>query len=177
VDLNFVGGGCLRYNDPRRFGSMHFAARPLQHRLLRNLGPEPLSDDFTASHLCRNCQNRRAAIKTVIMNSAVVVGVGNIYANEALFSAGIHPARAAGRISHQRLARLVDSIKAVLEAALESGGTTLRDFVGGDGRPGYFKQSLNVYERANRECRQCEATIRRRVLGQRATYYCPRCQR
>ena len=177
VDINFVDGGCLRYNDPRRFGSMHFAAEPHRHRLLRNLGPEPLSDDFTEAHLWRSCQNRRSAIKSVIMNSAVVVGVGNIYANEALFGAGIHPGRAAGRISRRRLGRLVESVRSVLEAALLSGGTTLRDFVGGDGRPGYFRQSLSVYARAGEPCKECGSPIRRRVLGQRATYYCSHCQR
>jgi formamidopyrimidine-DNA glycosylase len=177
VDIRFVGGGLVRYNDPRRFGSMHFASEPLEHPLLKDLGPEPLGDDFTAAYLRQRASGRRAPIKPFIMNAAIVVGVGNIYANEALFGAGIHPARAAGRISSERLDLLVRGIRNVLEAAIEQGGTTLRDFVGGDGRPGYFRQSLAVYERAGEPCIACREKIRRRVIGQRATYYCVRCQR
>lgn len=177
VDLGLAGGGLVRYNDPRRFGSMHFAPDARSHWLLRELGPEPLGDEFCGEYLWRSARGRRAAIKPFIMNAAIVVGVGNIYANEALFAAGIHPARAAGRVSLDRYESLVARIRAVLEAALEQGGTTLRDFVGSDGRPGYFRQSLTVYERADQPCRRCGAPIRRRVLAQRATYYCPRCQR
>lgn len=177
VDIRLVGGGLVRYNDPRRFGSMHFATEPHEHRLLRGLGPEPLGEEFTGRGLWLCSRGRRTAIKPFIMNASIVVGVGNIYANEALFAAGIHPARAAGRISRKRMDALVAGIRAVLEAALEQGGTTLRDFVGSDGRPGYFRQSLAVYERAGEPCRRCGSEIRRRVLGQRASYYCPRCQR
>ena len=177
VDLVLSGGGYVRYNDPRRFGSMHFSAEPLGHPLLRDLGPEPLGSAFTTDYLAGQCRGRRTAIKSLIMNAHVVVGVGNIYANESLYLAGIHPARSASRIARGRLELLVASIRNVLQAALSQGGTTLRDFVGGDGRPGYFRQSLAVYERNGEPCRRCGTAIRRRVLGQRATYYCPRCQR
>jgi formamidopyrimidine-DNA glycosylase len=177
LDLVVTGGGCIRYNDPRRFGSFHYSDKPDRHPLLRAIGPEPLGDDFTAEYLTAATRGRKAPIKNLIMNAGIVAGVGNIYANEALYIAGVHPLRAAGRISAVRLERLVDSIRSVLAAAIESGGTTLRDFVGSDGRPGYFRQSLAVYERDEEPCRRCEVPIRRIVLGQRATYYCPRCQR
>jgi formamidopyrimidine-DNA glycosylase len=177
VDLRLVGGGCVRFNDPRRFGSLHFAVEPHRHRLLRNLGPEPLGDEFTVDYLASTCRDRRVAIKPHLMNGRVVVGVGNIYANEALFRAGIHPARAAGRVSRNRLALLVDAVRAVLDDAVGQGGTTLRDYVGGDGRPGYFKLCLSVYDRDGEPCKICGAPIRRAVLGQRATYYCSHCQR
>jgi formamidopyrimidine-DNA glycosylase len=176
-DIALENGAILRYNDPRRFGSLHFTRKPNEHPLLRHLGPEPLGDDFTGEYLWRRGRGRRTAIKPFIMNGEIVVGVGNIYANEALHRAGIHPLRAAGRISHQRMDRLCTEIRAVLEDALRSGGTTLRDFVGSDGRPGYFRQSLAVYERDNQPCRHCANTIVRRVTGQRATYYCATCQR
>lgn len=176
-DIELEGGGLVRFNDPRRFGSLHYTRQPSAHPLLAGLGPEPLGPDFTPDHLWRETRGRRTAIKPLIMNSRIVVGVGNIYANEALFRAGIHPARQAARISRARITRLHAAIRAVLEDALAAGGTTLRDFVGGDGRPGYFRQSLSVYERAREPCRRCGTPIRRRVLGQRATYYCPGCQR
>jgi formamidopyrimidine-DNA glycosylase len=177
LDIVLRDGPRLRFNDPRRFGSLHFSADPARHPLLAGLGPEPFDPAFSGAHLAAAARGRKAAIKTLIMNAAVVVGVGNIYANEALFGAGIHPARAAGRISIRRFDGLADSIRGVLAAAIECGGTTLRDFVGGDGKPGYFRQSLAVYERAGEPCRRCNTPITRRVLGQRATYYCPRCQR
>jgi formamidopyrimidine-DNA glycosylase len=177
VDWVFAGGGILRFNDPRRFGCLLYATDAGRHPLLRELGPEPLNPEFTSQYLRQVCNGRKASIKQVIMNAHVVVGVGNIYANEALFRAGIHPVRAAGRISEHRLALLVGAIRAVLSEAIEMGGTTLRDFVGGDGKPGYFKQSLNVYDRVGEPCKRCATPIRRRVDGQRATYYCPRCQR
>ena len=176
-DIELESGGLLRYNDPRRFGSLHYTQEPALHPLLARLGPEPLGEAFTVEHLASEARGRRTAIKQLIMNGSVVVGVGNIYANEALYRAGIHPARAAGRVSRPRLERLRDEIRAVLEDALASGGTTLRDFVGGDGRPGYFRRSLSVYERNGSACKRCGTTIRRRVIGQRATYYCPACQR
>jgi formamidopyrimidine-DNA glycosylase len=177
VDLRFAGGGCVRFNDPRRFGSMVFSAAPHDHPLLRHLGPEPLGDAFTGDYLWGACRGRRVAIKQHIMNGTVVVGVGNIYANEALHGAGIHPLRAAGRVSRERIGLLVDGIRAVLGAALESGGTTLRDYVGSDGNPGYFKLSLAVYDRAGKPCRRCGEAVRKRVIGQRASYYCADCQR
>jgi formamidopyrimidine-DNA glycosylase len=177
VDLNLVGGGCVRFNDPRRFGSFHFAKTPERHRLLKDLGPEPLGDAFTGEYLRAACRGRQTSIKQHLMNGKVVVGIGNIYANEALFRAGIHPPRRAGRISAARLAILVESVRAVLAEAVGLGGTTLRNYVGGDGKPGYFRLSLDVYERGGQPCKTCATPINRIVLGQRATYYCPRCQR
>jgi formamidopyrimidine-DNA glycosylase len=177
VDLVLAGGGCLRFNDPRRFGSWLLTSEPDSHPLLKPLGPEPLSSDFTADYLAGASRGRRVAIKPHLMNGRIVVGVGNIYANEALFRAGIHPLRAAGRIARTRFQPLVDSIRAVLLDALEEGGTTLRNYVDGDGKPGYFRQSLNVYERAGEPCKRCGQPIRERVVGQRATYFCASCQR
>lgn len=177
VDLELAGGGCLRYNDPRRFGSMHFTAEPLRHKLLRSLGPEPFSDEFNADYLWRTARGRQVAIKQHLMNGQIVVGVGNIYASEALFRAGIHPARAAGRITRARFEPLIAAVRDVLSEAIEEGGTTLRDFVGGDGEPGYFRTELRVYDRAGAPCVTCGTPIRHRVLGQRSTYFCPRCQR
>lgn len=177
VDVRFAEGGCLRFNDPRRFGSWLLTSRPESHPLLKPLGPEPLSADFTADYLAAASRGRRVAIKPHLMNGRIVVGVGNIYANEALFRAGIHPLRAAGRIARERFTPLVESIRAVLLDALEEGGTTLRNYVDGDGNPGYFRQSLNVYERSGEPCRRCGSPIAERVVGQRATYFCARCQR
>ncbi len=177
VDICLAGGGVVRFNDPRRFGSLHFASEPLGHPLLRSLGPEPLGDQFDGEYLARSCSGRRVAIKQHLMNSRVVAGVGNIYASEALFRAGIHPARQAGRIARRRLHTLADSVRAVLNDAIGEGGTTLRDFVASDGRPGYFRMSLAVYDRENAPCRRCGRPVRMRRLGQRATYYCASCQR
>jgi formamidopyrimidine-DNA glycosylase len=177
VDLHFVGGGALRFHDPRRFGSFHLTRSPERHALLRSLGPEPLGPDFDADYLWQACRGRRVAIKPHLMNGRVVVGVGNIYANEALFRAGIHPARGAGRIARTRFEPLVACVRAVLTDAIEDGGTTLRDYVSGDAAPGYFRSRLRVYERAGEPCVGCGTPIRRRVLGQRASYFCPRCQR
>ena len=177
VDIELDNGAVVRYNDPRRFGSIQFTRDAASHPLLERLGPEPLGPAFSGDYLARQCRGRKTAIKQLIMNGQIVVGVGNIYANEALYGAGIHPVRAAGRIARPRLETLCEQIRRVLEAALASGGTTLRDFVNGDGKPGYFRQSLAVYERDGQACKRCGTTIRRRVIGQRATYYCPRCQR
>jgi formamidopyrimidine-DNA glycosylase len=177
IDVHFDDGGALRFNDPRRFGSFVLTTAPSSHPLLKDLGPEPLGDDFDADYLWRSSRNRRVAIKQHVMNGRVVVGVGNIYASEALFRAGIHPRRIAGRISRARFEPLVTSIRDVLRDAIDEGGTTLRNFVGGDGKPGYFRGALRVYERAGLPCVACGTKIERRVLGQRATYYCPRCQR
>jgi formamidopyrimidine-DNA glycosylase len=177
VDIEFADGGRLRFNDPRRFGSLHFSRHPLQHPLLRDIGPEPLSAAFTVDYLHSVCRGRRVAIKQLVMNGRVVAGVGNIYANEALFRAAIHPFRAAGRVGHARVERLIHAIQSVLGEAIEQGGTTLRDFIGGDGRPGYFKQSLFVYDRAGEPCKRCGKPIRQRTQAQRATYYCVKCQR
>jgi len=177
VDIVF-GPLCLRLRDPRRFGAVLWqSGPPEQHELLRRLGPEPLSDDFDTDHLAAAARGRRLPIKQLIMDGKVVVGVGNIYANEALFQAGIHPLRAAGRIGYQRLARLVDAIKQVLAAAIEQGGTTLRDFQREDGRPGYFAQELQVYGRGGEPCPACGRPLKEVRLGQRSTVYCGHCQR
>jgi formamidopyrimidine-DNA glycosylase len=178
VDLVLSSRRCVRFNDPRRFGSMHFVSGdPLAHPLLRALGPEPLSPDFDADYLYRRTRRRRVAIKQLLMNSAIVVGVGNIYASEALFRAGVRPQRAAGRLTRAEAARLVAAVRRVLGAAIKVGGTTLRDYVNADGLPGYFRQKLYVYERAGEPCRICRTPIRQRAQGQRSTYWCPTCQR
>ncbi len=168
---------CLRLHDPRRFGAALWSQQPLQHALLAQLGPEPLSDAFDADYLQASLLGRSAPIKTLLMDSKRVVGVGNIYANEALFAAGIHPGRAGGRIGRQRLERLVAQIKRVLAEAIEQGGTTLRDFTREDGKPGYFAQELKVYGRTGQPCSVCGEPIRLLKLGQRSSFYCPRCQR
>jgi formamidopyrimidine-DNA glycosylase len=178
VDVELANGVCLRFNDPRRFGAFLWVEEDMHsHELLRDLGPEPLSGKFTADYLYQRSRNRRVAIKNFIMNGHVVVGVGNIYASEALFMAGIHPKRAAGRVSRQRYEGLVAAICDVLDRAITRGGTTLRDFVNSDGAPGYFAQELLVYDRAGKDCFQCGATIKQKVIGQRSSYYCPACQR
>jgi formamidopyrimidine-DNA glycosylase len=177
-DLLLESGRCLRFNDPRRFGSLLWSAGdPADHPLLAALGPEPLTSAFNANYLARRARGRRVAIKQFLMDQRVVVGVGNIYASEALYRAGVHPKRAAGRVSGARLAELVEAVRAVLGDAIRAGGTTLRDYVGADGTPGYFRQRLYVYERTGRPCRRCRTPVRHLVQGQRSTYYCPRCQR
>lgn len=177
VDIAFDSGVVLRFNDPRRFGCLLWTDEdPLGHPLLAQLGPEPLEDDFSGGYLHTASQGRRIAIKPHLMNSAIVVGVGNIYASESLFRAGIHPKRAAGRISLVRMTRLADAVKDVLKESIRFGGTTLRDFYSGDGKPGYFRNELNVYDRAGEACTRCRTPIRQAVLGQRSTFYCPACQ-
>jgi formamidopyrimidine-DNA glycosylase len=177
IDFEFSSGELLRFNDPRRFGSLHFSTKPDEHWLLKNMGPEPLGPDFTGDYLWKISRRRRVGVKSFLMNGRIVAGVGNIYANESLFRASIHPARPAGRISRKRIDKLVHEVQAVLKDAIRAGGTTLQDFVGGDGRPGYFQLSLNVYDRAGNPCARCTTPIRVRTIGQRATYYCPKCQR
>lgn len=177
VDLVLDSGEMLRFNDPRRFGSLHLLeGDPNEHALLRELGPEPLEEAFDTSYLWQATRGRRMAIKPLIMNAHVVVGVGNIYASEALFRAGIRPGRGAGRLTRDEVARLVSAIRQVLTMAIRVGGTTLRDYVGADGQPGYFRQKLFVYERAQKPCRRCSSPIRQRIQAQRSTYWCPRCQ-
>jgi formamidopyrimidine-DNA glycosylase len=177
-DLELQNGVCLRFNDPRRFGAFLWLDGDMQsHELLQDLGPEPLSDEFKAEYLYRRSRRRKLAVKNFIMNGHIVVGVGNIYASEALFMAGIHPQRAAGRISRARYESLVEAIRDVLERAIRRGGTTLRDFVNSDGAPGYFAQELLVYDRAGSDCFQCGTKIAQKVIGQRSSYYCPVCQR
>lgn len=175
-DLVLDSGLALRYRDPRRFGSLHWSEDPYSHWLLKDLGPEPLGDRFDGDYLWLQSRRRKVAVKQFIMNANIVVGVGNIYASEALFGASINPKRAAGRIALPRYQRLAASIKDVLSRAIEAGGTTLQDFVGGDGDAGYFKQQLDVYDRDGLPCRQCGEPIRSIVQGQRATYYCVHCQ-
>lgn len=178
VDLVLSSGEVLRYNDPRRFGAWLWQ-QPLgeDHTVLRKLGPEPLSDTFTADYLIEKAKGKRTAIKQFIMDNQVVVGVGNIYANESLFSAGIHPKRAAGNISRQRMTVLVAEIKAVLDFAIEQGGTTLKDFKNADGKPGYFAQELQVYGKGGEPCPRCDKTLSEIKIGQRATVYCGDCQK
>jgi formamidopyrimidine-DNA glycosylase len=178
IDIVLDSGECLRFNDPRRFGSLLWTTDdPLLHPLLRSLAPEPLSTQFSAEYLGRTAKGRRVAIKQLLMNSQVVVGVGNIYASEALFHAGIRPRRSANRIRQEEFAALVKAIRQVLRNAIREGGTTLRDYVNPQGMPGYFRQKLFVYERAGEPCRVCKTAIKHFVQGQRSTYFCPRCQR
>lgn len=179
VALTLSSGKQLRFHDPRRFGIfLHLpTGDPLDHPLLKNLGPEPLEEDFTTATLAKPFATRSIAIKVAIMDPKVVVGVGNIYASEALFRAGIRPATEASKVTKPRLAKLVASIKQVLTESIEQGGTTLRDFINSDGEPGYFSQRLMVYERKGEPCRVCATSIQHAVMGQRSTYWCPKCQR
>ena len=176
IDIELDSGKALRFRDPRRFGSFHLSRKPLAHPLLATLGPEPLEDEFDGDYLWRKSRGRKVSIKQFIMNAQVVVGVGNIYASESLFLAGINPKRAAGRIARHRYDALADAIKDILARAIKAGGTTLRDFYGGDGEPGYFKQQLEVYDREGEHCRCCNTAIKAFVQGQRSTYYCKHCQ-
>jgi len=167
----------LRYHDPRRFGAFVWTENePLKHELLSNLGIEPLTSDFTGQFLYEETRKTRSSIKNVLMNNRLVVGIGNIYANEALYGAGIHPKRPAYNISKKRYQVLADKIKAVLSQSIRDGGTTLRDFYKNDGEPGYFKTKLKIYGRKDLPCEQCGQTIRAMIIGQRTTYYCIRCQ-
>jgi formamidopyrimidine-DNA glycosylase len=177
-DLMMDSGLALRFHDPRRFGSLHFTQDdPAEHALLKKLAPEPLSGEFNGEYLFKASRRRAVAIKQLIMNSHIVVGVGNIYASEALFRARISPRRAAGRISRAEAEKLAKAIKAVLTAAIKIGGTTLRDYVNADGAPGYFRQKLFVYERAKLACRVCKSPVKQFTQGQRSTYWCSTCQR
>ncbi len=177
VDIDFGEQRVLRLNDPRRFGAVLWADDPSeQHELLAHLGPEPLQPEFSSDYLYQRSRKRKQAIKTFIMDSKVVVGVGNIYANEALYAAGIRPSRAAGSVSRQKMETLVAEIKQVLARAIEQGGTTLKDFVGGDGKPGYFQQQLQVYGRQGQPCPRCHKPLKETRLGQRSTVYCTACQ-
>ena len=177
IDIELSSGKLLRLTDPRRFGAVLWQETGETHKLLASLGPEPLSDAFDVEHLAKAAKGRSIAIKQLIMNANIVVGVGNIYANEALFRSGIDPSRAAGRISKARLLKLVAEIKAVLAYAIERGGTTLRDFLSSDGKPGYFAQELLVYGRAGEPCKVCNTTLKEVRMSQRSTVFCPTCQR
>lgn len=177
VDFVLAGNRILRYHDPRRFGCiLWLTGDPALHPLLADLGPEPLSADFSPEYLLDKVEDRQTPIKSLIMDSHVVVGVGNIYANEALYASGIMPERKAGTLTAERCESLVREIKTVLDRAITVGGTTLRDFVGGDGKPGYFAQSLSVYGRGGQPCMSCMTPLKETRLGQRSTVFCPRCQ-
>ena len=178
VDLLLASGLVARLTDPRRFGAVLWEpGDPLQHALLVRLAPEPLGSAFDATWLHAHTRGRSAAIKTLIMDSRVVVGVGNIYASEALFRAGIHPGVPAGRLSMVRCENLVRAIRETLNAAIEAGGSTLRDFVGAEGKPGYFQETCFVYGRPGALCRICDTSIKSLRQGQRSTFFCPGCQR
>jgi formamidopyrimidine-DNA glycosylase len=176
-DLLFQNGAVLRLRDPRRFGAvLWIPGDPKQHVLLRELGPEPLEPGFDSPYLYHATRGRSAAIKTVIMDSHLVVGVGNIYASEALFRARINPKVAACKLSAARCERLAQEIKSTLNDAIAAGGSSLRDFFGADGNPGYFQQQYFVYGRSGEPCRVCGTPIKTIRQGQRSTFYCPQCQ-
>jgi len=177
VDIEFDNSRCLRFHDPRRFGSIHYTrSDPRNHRLLVLLGPEPLDKDFSGDYLYERSRKRKQAVKTFIMDSRVVSGIGNIYASEALFLAGIHPKRPAGKISEYRYRTLANAVKLVLRLSIEKGGTTLRDFTSGEDRPGYFMQELNVYNRESEKCKVCGSVVYQARIGQRSSFYCITCQ-
>ena len=177
VDFVLDDGKALRFTDPRRFGCLLWQPQGITHPLLAGLGPEPLGDAFDGDYLFARSRGLRAGVKTFLMDQSVVVGVGNIYAAESLHRAGIAPTRAAGRVSRARYGQLADAVREILAHAIQRGGTTLRDFLSPDGAPGYFEQELLVYRRAGEACRRCGGVLRSAQLGQRATVWCPRCQR
>ncbi|MEK9780545.1 MAG: bifunctional DNA-formamidopyrimidine glycosylase/DNA-(apurinic or apyrimidinic site) lyase, partial [Gammaproteobacteria bacterium] len=165
------------YNDIRRFGSIHFTNNVKDHFLIQNLGPEPLSKDFNKKYLFNISRKSKTNIKNFIMNQKVVVGVGNIYASEALFEARINPNMITNSINEEDCKRLVKSIKNILKIAINMGGTTLKDFYSVDGSEGYFKIKLKVYGRENKKCKSCKGVIKKIVLNQRSTFYCLDCQK
>jgi len=181
VDIVFEGKdgqvSCLRYNDPRKFGAVLWLDDAGQSSHLMHLGPEPLSDDFSGNHLHKQALRRSVPVKNFIMDNKVVVGVGNIYANEALFRSGIRPDLSVSKIGRTRFNRLAECIKEVLAAAIKQGGTTLKDFVGGDGKPGYFQQQLQVYGRSGLPCHVCGTALKEIRMQGRSTVYCPKCQK
>lgn len=177
-EIQFEDGNCLRLRDPRRFGAVLWTKDdPQEHKLLINLGPEPLDKTFNAELLFEKSRKRKTTIKQFIMDAKIVVGVGNIYASESLFLAGIHPKRLAGKITKQHAKDLTAAIKKILRQAIKQGGTTLKDFKSSDGKPGYFQQKLKVYDRKNEACLICEKPIKQITLGQRSTFYCTHCQK
>lgn len=177
-DVLLENGTCVRYRDPRRFGLLLWAGqRPERHPLLQLIGPEPFSTAFGGDYLYAVSRTRSGPVKSLLMDSHVVAGVGNIYANEALYRASIHPRRPARRVGRARYAALAEAVRAVLGEAIEAGGTTLRDFFSGTGTAGYFRIRLDAYDREGEPCARCDTPLRRLVIAQRATYYCPRCQR
>lgn len=177
--VDFIFDNCLlRYTDPRRFGAiLWLGLAPQDSKLLSHLGPEPLSDSFTGEHLFKLAGKRKIPVKQFIMDQKVVTGVGNIYATEALFMAGISPIRAAGNISAKRYKHLVEEIKVILTEAIKQGGTTLKDFVGGDGKPGYFQQTLHIYGKRGSNCPKCKVALKSLKLASRNSVYCPKCQK
>jgi formamidopyrimidine-DNA glycosylase len=182
VDIALAGsrgkpGGVLRFNDPRRFGCLLWQVPDEIHPLLRGLGPEPLSDSFDGDYLFARSRGRKAPVKTFLMDQAVVVGVGNIYAAESLFRAGISPLRAAGKVSRERYEALASAVRDILAQAITRGGTTLRDFISPDGAPGYFEQELSAYGRGGLPCPNCGRALKHANIGQRATVWCGHCQR
>ena len=176
VDIVFDNGRCLRLRDPRRFGAVLWTNKFTQHPLLAELGPEPLGKGFDAIYLFNVSRGRRRAVRDLLLDGHIVAGIGNIYANEALFAAGVRPQRPAGRLSHQQCDRLVRSIRSTLTRALRAGGTTLRDFQNPEGRPGHFQLKLNVYGRQGQPCPRCGKKIRQVRLGQRSAFFCTKCQ-
>lgn len=177
VDIHFSNHAYLRFTDPRRFGAILWTTEdPLAHPLLKNIGPEPLTSQFNTGYLLKKAKNRSTAIKSFIMDGKIVAGVGNIYATEALFLAGIHPSRLASKVTEEEFAKLVPLIKQILKAAIKKGGTTLKDFTQSDGSPGYFSIQLNVYGKAGQACPQCKTPLESMRLGQRGTTFCPNCQ-
>lgn len=177
VDICLANQKIIRYNDPRRFGSFILNKQGLAHPLLEKLGVEPLTDDFDTDYLYTICRTRKVAIKPLIMNSHVVVGVGNIYAQESLFRSGILPTRPANKVSKARIGNLVEEIKLVLAEAIEAGGSSLKDFTAADGKPGYFQHNFLVYGREGEPCPKCGKSLKQKQLGQRTTVYCGSCQR
>ena len=176
IDIIFNDKKLLRFRDPRRFGSFLWTETPNQHPLLENLGPEPLGNSFSGQYLFELSRGRKAPLKNFIMNSKIVVGVGNIYANEALFKAGLRPQRKSGKVTLNQFESLASSIKILLQSSIDEGGTTLRDFVGTDNKPGYFKQQLMVYGRKNKRCKFCSALLKELKISHRSSIYCPQCQ-
>ena len=177
VDLELSGDVLLRFNDPRRFGAvLPWPTEQETHPLIETMGPEPFSDEFNGEYLFKLSRGRSAPVKNFVMDGRVVVGAGNIYAAEALFRSGLRPSKPAGKLTRAQCTTLAQHVRAVLSEAVEQGGTTLRDFFGADGQPGYFQQKLFVYGRENEPCRKCRAPIRRVIIGQRSSFYCPKCQ-
>lgn len=178
VEIFFANGTVLRLRDPRRFGAVLWTDQsPHKHALIISLGPEPLEDEFNAEYLYQKTRKRQRSIKNFIMDAHVVVGVGNIYASEALFHTGIRPAKSAGRLTKKDCRLLVTEIRRVLKQAIAAGGTTLRDFTDSNGKAGYFSQELFVYGREGENCQDCASIIKRKVIGQRSSFYCPNCQK
>lgn len=177
LDIVVNNGKILRYNDPRRFGAWLWTDNLEEFHLFLKLGPEPLSEEFNADYLWKKSRKKQTALKTFLMDNAVVVGVGNIYANETLFLCGLHPEKAAGSLTKAQCSQLVEQVKQVLTTAIQQGGTTLKDFLQPDGRPGYFSQKLLVYGNKDKPCPKCGTKVESLMIGQRNSFYCPKCQK